>query len=162
MSPHHTLRHLDIPPGATSTEHSGALTTKSSDPQLERQLAEIDQKWMESARTARLDYLKQLFTDQWSEIVGWNPTVVLSKPATMEALAKMNYKPGEGVFPDQFRLMAIYGDVALASDRRTRKLVDASGKHMEWPHRALLIFVKQNGQWHSAGGALVPIMPPKN
>jgi ketosteroid isomerase-like protein len=55
-----------------------------------------------------------------------------------------------------------YGDVALASDRRTRKLVDASGKHMEWPHRALLIFVKQNGQWHSAGGALVPIMSVKN
>ena len=146
-----------IPPGPTSSEHSGAISTKNPDAQLEKQLANIDQMWMAAARTAKLNYLKQLFTDQWSEIVAWNPTVVLSKAATMETLAKMNYKPGEGVFPDQFKLMSVYGDVALASDRRTRKLIDANGKHTEWPHRALLIFVKRNGQWHSAGGALVPI-----
>jgi ketosteroid isomerase-like protein len=150
-----------ILPGLTSTEHSGAVSSKSPDPQLEKQLAEIDQKWMEAARNAKLDYLKQLFSDEWSEIVGWNPTVVLTKAATMETLAKMNYKTGEGVFPDQFRLMAVYGDVALASDRRTRKMTDSSSKHMEWPHRTLLIFVKQDGQWHSAGGALVPIMSPQ-
>ncbi len=147
-----------IPPSPPSSEHSGAVGTKSPDPQLERQLAEIDQKWMEAARTDKLDYLKQLFTPVWSEIVGWMPTVVLSKSQTMDTLAKANFKPGEGVFPDEFRLMAVYGDVALASDRRTRKMADASGHHIETPHRALLVFVKQDGQWHSAGGALVPIM----
>jgi hypothetical protein len=146
-----------IPPGPTSSEHSGAASTKSPDPQVEKELASIDQKWMESARSAHLDYLKQLFTDEWAEIVGWNPTVVLTKAATMETLSAMHYKSGEGVFPDQFRLMAMYGDVALASDRRTRKIM-ANGKYVESPHRTLLIFVKQNGQWHSAGGALVPIM----
>lgn len=150
-----------ILPGPTSTEHSGAVSSKSPDPQLEKQLAEIDQKWMDAARNGKLDYLKQLFSDEWSEIDGWNPTVALTKAATMETLAKINYKPGEGVFSDQFRLMAVYGDVALASDRRTRKMTDSSGKHMEWPNRTLLIFVKHEGQWHSAGGALVPIMSAK-
>lgn len=146
-----------IPPGPTSREHSGAAATRSPDPQLEKQLADVDQKWMEAARTAKLDYLKQLFTEQWSEIVGWNPTVVQTKALALETVAKLDYKPGEGVFPDQFRLMAVYGDVALASDRRTRKRTDADGKRIEQPHRALLIFVKQNGQWRAAGGALVPI-----
>lgn len=149
-----------ISPGPTSKEHSGAASTKSPDPQIEKELASIDQKWMESARTAKLDYLKQLFTDDWAEIVGWNPTVVLTKTATMDTLSAMHYKSGEGVFPDQFRLMALYGDVALASDRRTRKVM-RDGRYVESPHRTLLIFVKQNGQWHSAGGALVPIMASK-
>jgi hypothetical protein len=113
---------------------------------------------MDAARNAKLDYLKQLFTDGWSEIVGWNPTVTLTKASTLDTLAKINYKPGEGVFPDHFKLMAAYGDVALATDRRTRKRTDASGRLVASPHRALLIFVKENGQWRSAGGALVPIM----
>ena len=147
-----------ILPGPTPMDHSGAVSSKSPDPRLEKQLAEIDQRWMDAARGAKLEYLKQLFAAEWSEIVGWNPTVVLTRTATMDALAKINYKPGEGVFPDQFRLMAVYGDVVLASDRRIRKMTDSNGKHMEWPHRSLLIFVKQNGQWHSAGAALVPTM----
>jgi ketosteroid isomerase-like protein len=146
-----------IPPAPTSAQQSGAVSTKSPDAQLERQLEEVDQKWMDAARNAKLDYLKQLFTDGWSEIVGWNPTVTLTKASMLDTLAKINYKPGEGVFPDQFKLMAAYGDVALATDRRTRKRTDASGRLVASPHRALLIFVKENGQWRSAGGALVPI-----
>jgi ketosteroid isomerase-like protein len=146
-----------IPPGPASAQQSGAVGTKNPDAQLERQLAEIDLKWMDAARNTKLVYLKNLFTDEWSEIVGWNPTVTLSKTVALDTLAKINYKPGEGVFPDQFKLMAVYGDVALATDRRTRKRIDASGRLVASPHRALLIFVKENGQWRSAGGALVPI-----
>jgi ketosteroid isomerase-like protein len=147
-----------IPPPPTSAQHSGAVTTKSPDEQLERQLAEMDQKWMDAARNTKLDYLTQLFTDTWSEIVGWNPTVILTKAATMDTLAKIHNKPGEGVFPDQFKLMAVYGNVALATDQRTRKRTDANGRLVASPHRALLIFVKENGRWRSAGGALVPIV----
>jgi ketosteroid isomerase-like protein len=147
-----------IPPAPAPAQNSGAVTTKSPDEQLERELAEIDQKWMDAARNAKLDYLKQLFTDEWSEIVGWNPTVTLTKAATMDTLAKIDHKPGEGVFPDQFKLMAVYGNVALATDQRTRKRTDANGRLVASPHRALLIFVKGNGRWRSAGGALVPIL----
>src|SRR5947199_188788 len=44
---------------AASGQQSNSGIRKIPDPQLERQLAAIDQKWMESARTKKLDYLKQ-------------------------------------------------------------------------------------------------------
>ena len=147
-----------IPPSEVNTKMSGAQSTKSPDEKLEKDLAELDQKWMDAVRAAKVDFLKQSYTDDWAEILAWNPTVVLSKPAAMERVAKLNFKPGEGIFPDEFKLMSIYGDVALASDRRTRKLMNAGGTLVSTVHRALLIFVKENGQWKIAGDAVVPIM----
>src|ERR1700692_2407137 len=61
-----------IPPAEASAKMSGANSTKSPDEKLEKELAEIDQKWTDSAREKHLDYLKQLFNDRWVEIVGWN------------------------------------------------------------------------------------------
>jgi len=133
----------------------------SPNEQLEKQLATIDTKWLDSAMHARMDFLNQLFTDQWFEILGWEPTAEVTKLTAQEGIPKLKLKPGEGVFPDQFRLWAIYGDVALATDRRTRKWTDAKGNHVIMPHRSLLVFVKQNGQWRSAATALVPIYAPQ-
>jgi len=147
-----------IPPTEVNTKMSGAQSTKTPDEKLEKDLAAFDQKWMEAVRAAKADFLKQSYTDDWVEILAWNPTVVLTKPAAMERVAKLNFNPGEGIFPDEFKLMSIYGDVALASDRRTRKLMNASGTLVSTMHRALLIFVKENGQWKIAGDAVVPIM----
>ena len=85
----------------------------------------MDQKWMEAIRAGKTDYQKQNYTEKWFEILGWLPTVVLTKPMAMERVAHLNFKPGEGIFVDQFKLMAVYGDVALATDRRIRKVADA-------------------------------------
>jgi ketosteroid isomerase-like protein len=54
--------------------------------------------------------------------------------------------------------MAVYGDVALATDRRIRKIANANGTVASTPHRALLVFVKENGQWKVAADAAVPTM----
>jgi len=147
-----------IPPTEVNTKMSGAQSTKSPDEKLEQKLAELDQRWMEAVRSAKVDFLKQSYTRDWVEILAWNPTVVLTKPAAMERVAKLNFKPGEGIFADEFKLMSVYGDVALASDRRTRKLMNASSTLVSTMHRALLIFVKENGQWKIAGDGVVPIM----
>jgi ketosteroid isomerase-like protein len=147
-----------IPPSEASAKTSGARSTKSPDEKLEKELAEMDQKWMEAIRAGKTEYQKQNYTEKWFEILGWLPTVVLTKPAAMERVAHLNFKPGEGIFVDQFKLMAVYGDVALATDRRIRKITDASGKLVSTPHRALIVFVKENGQWKIAADAAVPIM----
>ena len=147
-----------IPPTEANAKMSGAVSTKSPDEKLEKQLAEIDQKWMEAVRTAKVDYLKSMYADKWFEILGWLPTVVLTKPAALERVAHLNFKPGEGLFADQFKLMSVYGDVALATDRRIRKIADASGNIVSTPHRALLVFVKEGGQWKIAADAAVPTM----
>jgi hypothetical protein len=123
--------------------HQGNAGKRATpDEQLEKQLAAIDTKWLDSAVHARMDYLNQLFTDRWFEILGWEPMADVTKPFAMEAIPKLNNKPGEGVFPDQFRLWAVHGGVALATDRRTRKWTDAKGNRVVTPHRTLLVFVK--------------------
>jgi ketosteroid isomerase-like protein len=147
-------------PGPGNPSKHSSTPRKSPDEQLEKQLAEIDQMWLDAARNKKIDYLGKLFTDQWYEILGWNPTWNLTKAATLDILANANLKPGEGVFPDQFQLQAVYGDVALATDRRTRNWIDEKGHAVHTPHRSVLIFVKQNGEWKSAGASLTPILNP--
>jgi ketosteroid isomerase-like protein len=147
-----------IPPTEASAKTSGAHSTKNPDEKLEKELSEIDQKWMDAVRTTKIDYLKQMYADKWIEIIGWNPTVVLDKPGALARVAKLNFKPGEGLFADQFKLMSVYGDVALAADRRIRKITDETGKIVSHPNRGLLVFVKQNGQWKVAADAVVPTM----
>jgi len=147
-----------IPPTEANYKTSGAKSTKSPDEKLEKELAEIDQKWMNAVRTGKVDYLKDFYADKWFEILGWLPTVVLTKPMALERVAHLNYKPGEGLFADEFKLMSVYGDVALATDRRIRKIADASGTIVSTPHRAVLVFVKEGGKWKIAADAAVPTM----
>ncbi len=147
-----------IPPTEANPKMTGAVSTKSPDEKLEKELEAIDQKWMDAVRTAKTDYLKEMYADKWIEIIGWIPTVVLNKPMALERVAHLNYKPGEGLFADQFKLMSVYGDVALATDRRIRKIADASGKIVSTPHRTVLVFVKEKGQWKVAADAAVPVM----
>jgi len=143
------------------TNNSGA-NHRSPNEQLEKELAAIDMKWLDSAMHQKWDYLDELFTDQWFEILGWDPTTDVNKEFTREAIMRPrpNAKPGEGVVPDQFQLWADYGDVALATDRRTRHWTDAKGNSVVTPHRSLLVFVKQDGQWKSAATALAPYVAP--
>jgi ketosteroid isomerase-like protein len=147
-----------IPPTEGNPKMMGAKSTKSPDEKLEKELSDIDQKWMESVRTAKTDYLKEMYAEKWVEIIAWAPTVVLTKPMALERVAHLNFKPGEGLFADQFKLMSVYGDVALATDRRIRKIADASGTIVSTPHRVLIVFVKEKGQWKVAADAAVPII----
>jgi ketosteroid isomerase-like protein len=147
-----------IPPTEANWKMTGAMSTKSPDEKLEKELSEIDQKWMEAVRTAKVDYLKQMYAEKWFEILGWVPTVVLTKPAALDRVAHLNFKPGEGLFADQFKLMSVYGEVALATDRRIRKIANAKGTIVSTPNRALLVFVKESGQWKIAADAAVPMM----
>ena len=52
---------------AQETARKGMRTASQSD--LEKQLYEIDQKWLEAARTQNLKFLKQLWTDRLFEIL---------------------------------------------------------------------------------------------
>jgi ketosteroid isomerase-like protein len=154
-----------MPPGSNPVVlppavHSDNPREKSSGwADTEKQLAAIDEKWLDSAMNKKLDYMGQLFADRWFEILGWDPTRDTVKQSTLKVLADANRKPGEGVAADEFKLRALYPNIALATDRRTRTWTDNSGGLMKTPHRSLLVFVKQNGQWKSAAAALVPISP---
>ena len=65
---------------------------------------------------------------------------------------------GQGANPQDFKLMAVYGDVAMATDHSIYKTTDASGKlAIASEANVLRIFVKENGKWRPAAAALVPV-----
>jgi hypothetical protein len=150
------------PPISNGRLGSDGTTGISPDAQLEKRLAEIDEKWINSTidKREKINYLSRLFTDQWYEILGWNPTAEETKLKLLDSIAKSKSAPGLGVFSDEFKLMAVHGSVALATDRRTRKSLDVNGHVISTLHRSLLIFVKEGPAWRSAGGAVVPIVQP--
>ena len=152
-----------IQPSSPVTPIAHLKPTPSPDAALEKQLAEIDRAWMDSSdMKKRVAYVTKLFTDQWFEILGWDPTGNTIKSTTVQILSKFadsNAPPG--VVQDQFHLQALYGDVALATDRRTRTWKNDKGKMVKTPHRTVLVFVKQNGEWKSAGASLTPILTPE-
>jgi ketosteroid isomerase-like protein len=66
---------------------------------------------------------------------------------------------GVGPHPDDFKLMAVYGNVALATDHTFLQAESAGGKVVGTQTRVLRMFVKEDGKWRPAGAALVPIVP---
>ena len=68
--------------------------------------------------------------------------------------------PGDaGPNPQEFKLQAVYGNVAMATDHTIFKAADASGKVVVTDEaRVLRIFVRLNGKWVPATAALVPII----
>src|ERR1700693_4179962 len=70
--------------------------------------------------------------------------------------------PGDaGPNPQDFKLMAVYGNVALATDRTVFKIADDSGKIVVRNQATVLrTFVKLNGKWVPAAAALVPVKEP--
>jgi hypothetical protein len=65
---------------------------------------------------------------------------------------------GTGPNPQEFKLMAVYGNIALATDHTIFKSADAGGNlTVTSEARVLRMFVKENGKWRPAGAALVRI-----
>ena len=67
--------------------------------------------------------------------------------------------PGDaGPNPEDFKLMAVYGNVAMGTDHTVFKAADASGKiGVTDEANVLRIFVKLHGKWVPAAAALVPV-----
>jgi ketosteroid isomerase-like protein len=152
-----------LPSGPVAPVEHLKATRPGPDEALEKQLAEIDRAWMDSTdMKKRVAYISNLFTEQWFEILGWDPTGNTIKSTAVQILSKFaesNAPPG--VVQDQFHLQGVYGDVALATDRRTRTWKNDQGQMVKTPHRSVLVFVKQNGEWKSAGASLTPILTPE-
>jgi hypothetical protein len=124
-------------------------------PALEKQLWAIEQQWLQSEHDKKMDFLKDLWTNQFFDLLPGGRHV--TKEEMLDLLSKGDPKPGTGAFPDDFRLRAVYGNVALATDHTVIKSLDANGRLVSREIRALRMFVNENGKWKVAGAALVPI-----
>jgi hypothetical protein len=127
---------------------------------LEKELYALELKWMKAEFDKKMtgpDSMGELWTDDFFDVLSGGK--VVNKQEMMELMGKADRQPGTGAFPDNFKLRAVYGNVALATDHTTIKGVDANGKIVVVREMGVLrMFVKEKGKWRVAGAGLVPIV----
>jgi ketosteroid isomerase-like protein len=130
---------------------------------LQKELWDADQQWLCSSGAGLyhkdykecIEFRNQYWTDQFFEI---SPEGQVQSKAQMIAAQRAAHPSrGVGPYPDDFKLMAVYGDFALATDHTRLKRQSADGKVSEIEVRVLRMFARENGKWRPAGAALVPI-----
>src|SRR5260370_2374678 len=152
---------------ASSSRAAGQVPAKrisvASRLALQKELWDADQQWLCSSGTGPyhkdykecIEFRNQYWTDQFFEI---SPEGQVQTKAEMIAAQRAAHpSPGVGPYPDDFKLMAIYGNVALATDHTRLKRQSADGKVSEIEVRVLRMFAKDDGKWRPVGAALVPI-----
>lgn len=127
---------------------------------LEKELFALELKWMKAEFDKKMTgpgSMGELWTDEFFDVLPGGR--VVNKQEMMDLMAKTDRQPGTGAFPDHFKLMAVYGNVALATDHTVIKGVDANGKIVVVREMEVLrMFVKEKGKWKVAGAGLVPIV----
>lgn len=161
---------------------------------LEATLRDADLKWLcqgkyyQPKRQACVDSRGKFWADDFFEInpgVGAQTKSEMFAGQTEGARTYADVVRGEGPNPTDFRLMSVYGNIAMAVDHTSFKVrVNAQGKP-DFDHTApafrsdhwfldesgklavtrevtfLRVFVKENGTWRPAAGAAVPVPPSK-
>ena len=131
---------------------------------LEKTLWEADQQWLCSAGATPyhkvykgcIEFRNKYWTDQFFEISLEGK--VQTKAEMIAAQMAAHPAPGVGPHPDDFKLMAVYGNFALATDHTFLARQNVDDKLSGTDVRVLRLFAKENGTWRPAGAALVPII----
>jgi hypothetical protein len=138
---------------------------------LEKVLDDVNNQWLCAGSYHKdkaqdcVNFRAQYWADQFFEIypsgqIQTKAEMVASQSAS--ATAHPASAPGTGPNPQEFKLMAVYGSVALATDHTIFKAIDPNGKlGVTGEARVLRIFVKENGKWRPASAALVGMEKPK-
>jgi hypothetical protein len=135
--------------------------------QLEKLLWGVEQEWLCSSGNGLhhkdykdcVNFRSTFWPDTFFEISAKGQVQTKKQMIASQMAAAPMHVPGVGPYPHDFKLMAVYGDVALATDVTDFKTADASGKLSFTSNTTVLrMFVKQNGEWRPAGAALVPLV----
>ena len=132
--------------------------------ELEKTLWDVDQQWLCSAGATPynkdykecVEFRNQFWTDQFFEISIKGK--VQTKAEMVAAQRAAHPSKGVGPHPDDFKLMAVYGNFALATDHTFLQAESSDGKVAGTETRVLRMFSRENGKWRPAGAALVPII----
>ncbi|HEV2521911.1 MAG TPA: nuclear transport factor 2 family protein [Candidatus Acidoferrales bacterium] len=131
--------------------------------ELEKTLWDVDQQWLCSVGATPyhkdykecIEFRNQFWADQFFEVSIAGEVQTKAEMITRQRAAHPS--PGVGPHPDDFKLMAVYGNFALATDHTFLRSEDKDGKVAGTECRVLRMFVKEGGKWRPAGAALVPI-----
>jgi hypothetical protein len=132
--------------------------------ELEKTLWDVDQQWLCSAGATPyhkdykecVEFRSHFWADQFFEISIKGE--VQTKAEMIARQRAAHPSKGVGPHPDDFKLMAVYGNFALATDHTFLQGESTNGKVSGTETRVLRMFVKEEGKWKPAGAALVPIV----
>jgi uncharacterized protein DUF4440 len=140
-------------------------------PELEKTLEDVTRQWLCAYQYYKpkaqdcLNFRASYWSSQFFEIYPGGQVQTKAEMVTSQtksATAHPDTARGEGPNSEEFKLMAVYGDVALATDRTVIKAPDANGQlSVTGEARVLRVFVKENGKWRPAAAALVGLEKPK-
>ena len=149
---------------AVGQEPTKKLTSTKNDDRaaLEKTLWDVEQHWLCISGPYALPYKdcvqfrSKFWAEQFFEISAMGKVENKSEMVARQTAA--NPAPGVGPYPRDFKLQAVYGNIAMATDTTAFKTVDAGG-HLAVTSqtRVLRVFVKENGAWRPAAAALVPL-----
>ena len=134
---------------------------------LKKQLADINDQWVCAHQYHKdhaqdcVDFKNKIWPDTFFEISMQGEVTEKQEMVKRQTATATSHpaSPGDaGPNPQDFKLMAVYGNVALATDRTVFKVADDSGKiSVRNEATVLRMFVRLNGKWVPAGAALVPV-----
>ncbi len=133
--------------------------------ELEKVLDDVNQQWLcagkyyKAKRQDCVDFRAKYWSDQFFE-VGQNGRVQDKAQMVASQTAGAANDPdvvrGTGPNPQDFKLMSVYGNIALATDHTVFKSADAGGNlSVTSEAEVLRMFVKENGKWRPAGAVLI-------
>lgn len=133
--------------------------------ELEKTLWDVDQQWLCSGGATPyhqdykecIEFRNQFWTNQFFEVSIKGE--VQTKAEMITRQRAVHPSKGVGPHPAEFKLMAVYGNFALATDHTFLRSEDVNGKVAGTDTRVLRMFAKEDGKWRPAGAALVPIVP---
>ena len=160
---------------------------------LEKVLEDVNLQWLCAGKYYKplaqdcVNFRAQYWDDQFFEMGQASTQDKSEMVAGQTARAKINpdVVRGEGPNPTDFKLMAVYGDFAMAVDHTLFKIRVNSQGQPDYEHapaylhtdhwylddsgklavtrevRFVRLFVKENGKWRPAAGASVPLPPSK-
>ena len=132
--------------------------------ELEKTLWDVDQQWLCSAGATPyhkdykecVEFRNQFWSNQFFEVSIKGKIQTKSDMIAMQRVAHPS--KGVGPHPDEFKLMAVYPNFALATDHTFLQSESTDGKIAGTETRVLRMFVKEDGKWRPAGAAMVPII----
>jgi hypothetical protein len=132
--------------------------------ELEKTLWDVDQQWLCSAGATPyhqdykecIEFRDKFWSDQFFEVSIKGDVQTKAEMIARQRVAHPS--KGVGPHPKEFKLMAVFGNIALATDHTFLQSESTGGKVEGTDTRVLRMFVFEKGQWRPAGAALVPII----
>src|SRR5579872_3489386 len=141
-----------------------AAAQESAQKNLENTLWDVDQQWLcdgpyQKPYVECAKFRSNYWVDGFFEVQSGG--TLRNKEEMVATQAAANPVSGVRPFPADFRLMAVYGDVALGTDHTDFKTARPDGTiPFTSDSHCVRVFVRVNGAWRPAAAGLVPVIPP--